>query len=170
MQALSTTQTNFDALRLTKGDGTEYWSARDLMLVLGYAKWQKFQDAIERAKHALANTGASSAEHITGAGKMVKIGNGAHRRAVDYNLSRYAAYLVAMNGDARKPEIAAAQQYFAARTRQAELAEAQLNSLSCDDEERMLLAQIEGIRIRKAQQAKIAQLECKLAALTSTSA
>lgn len=157
----------FDALRLVKDDGTEYWSARDLQVALGYAKWQKFHDVVEKAQQAMYNSGHVELDWVTRAGKPIVSGKGRQQLADDYHLSRYAAYLVAMNGDPRKPEIAAAQHYFAVKTRQAEVAENLLDSLSCDDEERMLIAQLEGVRFRKAAQARIAQLECTIAAQES---
>jgi len=122
----------FDAIRHYDESGNEYWSARELQELLGYVNWQKFDSAIDRAKVACANVKGedSVAYHFTGAGKMVNIGSGATREVKDYHLDRYACYLVAMNGDPRKPEIAAAQTYFAVKTRQAETQQytAQLDS------------------------------------------
>lgn len=122
--AEQTTQSTFDSIRRFREDGSEFWSARELMGLLGYQKWQKFQDALDRAEACAEAQG----ELLTGAGKqfeqafcLVSRGNGAlPQEAADVHLSRFAAYLVAMNGDPRKPEIAAAQRYFAIRTRQAE--------------------------------------------------
>jgi hypothetical protein len=118
------TQSPFDAIALREG-GREVWSARDLMPKLGYRKWERFFDAIERAKVACSNSGHRPADHFPGAGKMVKIGSETERQVEDFHLTRYAAYLVAMNGDPRKPEIAAAQTYFAIKTREAETASVQ---------------------------------------------
>lgn len=110
------TTSPFDAVRKTQEDGTEYWSARDLMPLLGYgADWRNFTSAIERAKLTAGNQGME-AETLFG-GVTEKSGG---RPREDFHLSRYAAYLVAMNGDPRKPEVAAAQSYFAVRTREAE--------------------------------------------------
>lgn len=114
----------FDQIRRVRPDGTEYWSARDLMPMLGYEKWDRFEDAVDRAKAAAAISGQDVADHFPGAGKKVSIGSGATRIIADYHLSRLACYLVAMNGDPRKPDIAAAQTYFAVRTREAEVAQA----------------------------------------------
>ncbi|MEV5819218.1 phage antirepressor KilAC domain-containing protein [Micromonospora haikouensis] len=111
-----TTATPFDAIRRVDPDGTEWWSARDLMPLLGYTKWERFEDAIDRAQASASATG-----HDTDQAFSRLREKGAGRPSFDYRLTRYAAYLTAMNGDPRKPEIAAAQSYFAVRTRQAEV-------------------------------------------------
>lgn len=110
----------FDAIRRVTPEGREYWSARELMPLLGYEKWERFADAIARAKIAAHNSGYVVAEQFPASGKMVELGSGASRRVDDYHLSRYACYLVAMSSDARKPEVAAALTYFAIKTREAE--------------------------------------------------
>ena len=110
----------FDMIRRTRPDGSEYWSARDLMPLLGYgADWRNFRDAIERAK-ASAKAQGQDPETVFG-GVTENPGPKGGRPREDLHLSRFASYLVAMNGDPRKPEVAAAQTYFAVRTRQAEL-------------------------------------------------
>lgn len=111
----------FDSIRQQRPDGSEYWSARDLAPVLGYEKWERFADTMVRARCACDNAGQISDQHFPSAGKMVDIGNGARRTVQDFDLTRYACYLCAMNGDPRKAEIANAQLYFAAQTREAEL-------------------------------------------------
>lgn len=110
----------FDSIRHVNPYGKEYWSARELMPLLGYERWERFNDAIDRAKVACTNTGETVDDHFRGAAKMITTGKGAQREVEDYFLSRFACYLVAMNGDPRKPEIAAAQAYFAVQTRRAE--------------------------------------------------
>jgi hypothetical protein len=113
----------FDAIRREDGYG-EFWTGRELMPVMGYgADWRNFVEAIERGKAACVNAKHDPRDHIGDATKMVPIGSGAHRAIGDYRLTRFGAYLVAMNGDPHKKEIAEAQTYFTVRTRQAELAE-----------------------------------------------
>lgn len=118
----------FDVIRKADERG-EYWSARDLMTMLGYATWPKFRGAIERAIESCRQTGHDQADHFTSevvrivptAGAAASGGNGISPTAMqDYRLTRYACYLVAQNGDPRKTAIAQAQAYFAGRTHQAE--------------------------------------------------
>ena len=108
-------QSPFDAIRRVTPEGREYWSARELMPLLGYDSWRRFADAIDRAKVAAANSGYELTALFAGA---VKKGDGSP--AEDFHLARYACYLIALNGDPRKPEIAAAQTYFVIKTREAE--------------------------------------------------
>lgn len=108
----------FDAIKNTTPDGTEYWSARDLMPLLGYEKWERFSSRIEEAMRAAEIAGITNQFPATG--KMVTTGSGARREVKDYHLTRYACYMVAMSCDGRKPEVAAAKTYFATKTREAE--------------------------------------------------
>ena len=109
----------FDSIRRTDEQG-EYWLARDLMPILGYPRWSDFKDVIDKSKTSCENTGNVVTEHFSGLFlKNPSSKQGRHYQ--DFRLSRYASYLVAMNGDPRKPEIAAAQSYFAIKTREAEV-------------------------------------------------
>lgn len=106
----------FDTIKRTRKDGTEYWSARDMQSLMGYTEWRKFEGSIERAIESAKNQGMPIRNHFVGAANMVKLGSGAEREVKDYELSRYAGYLVSLNGDPRKSEVAAAQAYFVMNT------------------------------------------------------
>lgn len=112
--------TPFDVYRQEREDGSEFWSARDLMGLMGYRKWQSFENPLNRAIKAANNQNLDVASHFTRSSNVVERPQGGGTAKEDYELSRFAAYLVAMNGDPNKPEVAAAQAYFATRTRQAE--------------------------------------------------
>lgn len=106
--------------------GVEYWLARDLQFLLGYAKWDNFLNVVSKAKTACEVSGNLVADHFADVGKMVDIGSGTSRDVDDIMLTRYACYLIAQNGDPKKQEIAFAQTYFAIQTRRAELIERRL--------------------------------------------
>ena len=115
---------DFASIKQTNVYGIEFWSARDLMPLLGYDKnWRNFTTAIEKAKVACQESGQLVENHFDASIKMVKIGSGTEREVDDYNLSRLACYLIAMNGNPRKSEIAEAQTYFAISTRANEIYE-----------------------------------------------
>lgn len=109
-----------------QNESIEFWSARDIQSILGYAQWKNFEKVIEKAKAACENAGAEVKNHFADFGKMVDIGSGVSREINDVALTRYACYLVAQNGDATKSEIAFAQTYFAVQTRKQEIIEQRL--------------------------------------------
>lgn len=113
----------FEALKLKNEHGAEYWSARDLQSILGYGQWRRFEDAIKRAITSCESSGNDPEYHFAGAGKMIELGKGGQREVEDYHLSRFVCYLIAQNGDPRKPEIAQAQKYFAIQARRQELSD-----------------------------------------------
>lgn len=113
----------FEELKLCNEHGAEYWSARDLQPLLGYSQWRRFEDAIKRAMTSCETSGNDPEHHFAGAGKPIMGGKGAVQVVDDYQLSRFACYLIAQNGDPRKPEIAQAQKYFAVQARRQELSD-----------------------------------------------
>jgi DNA-damage-inducible protein D len=114
---------SFEELKRINQYGAEYWSARDLQPLLGYTQWRRFEDAIKRAITSCQQSGNIPEYHFAGAGKMIILGKGGTREVPDYHLSRFACYLIAQNGDPRKPEIANAQKYFAVQTRRQEISD-----------------------------------------------
>ena len=113
----------FENLKHVNEYGQEFWYARELQVALEYSQWRYLKEAIERAKTACTNSGQNMTDHFAEVRKMVEIGSNAKREIEDIALSRYACYLIVMNGDPRKEVIALGQTYFAVKTRQQELIE-----------------------------------------------
>ena len=116
----------FEAHAQRADNGVEFWLARDIQHLLGYAKWENFLNVVSRAKTACDVSGHPVPDHFPDVRKMVDLGSGSQRDIDDIMLTRYACYLIAQNGDPRKQQIAFAQTYFAVQTRKAELIEQRL--------------------------------------------
>ena len=125
-ELVQTLTTTFEAHAQQTESGVEYWLARDIQYLLSYAKWDNFLNVVSKAKTACEVSGHRVADHFADVGKMVDLGSGSQREVDDLMLTRYACYLIAQNGDPKKPEIAFAQTYFAIQTRRAELIEQRL--------------------------------------------
>ncbi|MFJ6554512.1 phage antirepressor KilAC domain-containing protein [Streptomyces luteogriseus] len=104
-------------------NGQERWSARDLQQLMGYERWERFDDVVRRAQRAITASGLDPLDHFRGAERMMSGGRWGRQTVTDYRLTRFGAYHVALAGDGRKPEVAAAKTYFAVRTREAEIAQ-----------------------------------------------
>ncbi len=127
---------SFEDIKHVDENGIEFWYARELMPILQYSNWQNFEKIINKAKVSCENSDISILDHFTDVNKMVQIGSGAYREQIDYELTRYACYLIAQNGDSRKKVIALAQTYFAVQTRKQEITEKEYSSLT-EDEKRL---------------------------------
>lgn len=122
MDTLATySEKTFEDIKHINEYGAEYWLARELAQVLQYADWRNFENAIFKAMEACKNSGNEIGDHFGDVTTFTNLGSKATRKISDYALSRYACYLIVMNGDPRKEIIAVGQTYFAVKTRQQEL-------------------------------------------------
>lgn len=101
----------------------EFWFARDLQVLLGYAEWRNFSDLLEKAKKSAETSNHAISDHFVDVNKSIPVPKGGVRQIEDIMLTRYACYVIAQNGDPKKEEIAFAQSYFAVQTRKQEIIE-----------------------------------------------
>lgn len=131
----------FEGCAHVEEEGVEFWYARDLQRLLDYSDYRNFINIVNKAKVAALNSGADPQDHFVDVTDMIELGKGALREVENIKLTRYAAYLVAQNGDSRKKPVAFAQTYFAVQTRKQEIQDndmAQYAPLS-EDQKRLLL-------------------------------
>lgn len=117
---------NFESFSYKTDDGVEFWLARDLQKLLGYTEWRNFLAVIEKAKTSCKLSTQGVIDHFVDINKTIDMPKGAQKEIDDIMLTRYACYLIAQNGDSKKPKIAFAQTYFAVQTRKAEIIEQKL--------------------------------------------
>lgn len=134
---IATEYKQFEDIKHTDENGIEFWYARELSPVLDYTKWENFNKVIDKAMLSCQNSGFECADHFLEVRKMVQLGSGSERKVKDYELSRYASYLIVQNGDPRKETIALGQTYFAIQTRRQEIADA-FNELD-EDQKRLVI-------------------------------
>jgi len=125
-ELVQTLTATFESCAQQTDVGVEYWLARDLQQLLGYSEWRNFTAVIAKAKTACAISGHPVSDHFVDVNKTIQMPKGAEKEVSDIMLTRYACYLIAQNGDPKKPEIAFAQTYFAIQTRRAEIIEQRL--------------------------------------------
>ncbi|MGA7460652.1 MAG: DNA damage-inducible protein D [Candidatus Korobacteraceae bacterium] len=123
MEPLDFVMRALDDKKRTAPNGEDYWMGRDIQAILGYAEWRNFEGVIRKAKVACDGSGVPSTYHFVETNKMISAGKGAELQRADCYLTRYACYLIAMNGDSAKPEVATAQSYFAVQTRRQEISD-----------------------------------------------
>ncbi len=123
----------FEDIKHIDENGIEFWYARELMPILQYSNWQNFEKIIDKAKISCQNSDISAFEHFIDVNKTIKMPKGAQKTIIDYELTRYACYLIAQNGDSRKKVIALAQTYFAVQTRKQEISEKEYSELTEDE-------------------------------------
>lgn len=157
-EVTSYSQQTFESIKHIDENGAEFWYARELQIALEYTEWRNFEKSVKRAKEACAASGFVETDHFVDVNKMIDLAKGAQREIADIKLSRYACYLIVMNGDPRKEVIALGQTYFAVKTRQKEIADeaAQLS----EDEKRLAIRDEVTIRNKfLASSAKAAGVE-----------
>jgi DNA-damage-inducible protein D len=151
----------FEAAAHADDDGVQYWFARELAPMLGYSEFRNFTNVVAKAKVGCVTAGEDPDDHFVDVTKMVALGSGAQREIDDIELTRFACYLIAQNGDSSKTEIAAAQMYFAVQTRRQEIADqtSAAHSLTEDEKRVLLRDEIKGHNKSLASAARAAAVE-----------
>ena len=145
----------FDGIRHEDDDGKEFWSARELYKLLGYTRWEKFQQSIEEAKIACENSDLAVSDHFHLEVHLIKAGKGARRPVEDYRLSRYACYLIVQNADPSRPIVALGQTYFAYQTRRQEINDELALANLPEDQKRLIFRSLMSTyNVRLAEAAK----------------
>ena len=129
----------FESLKHVDENGMEFWYARELQKALEYTEWRNFEKSVDKAREACKSSGFLEKDHFVDANKMIDLAKGAQREIVDIKLSRYACYLIVMNGDPRKEVIALGQTYFALKTRKQELSEQEDFEQLTEDQKRLAI-------------------------------
>ena len=130
--ALSKITGSFEQMKKKAPNGEDYWMGRDLQIALGYTLWQNFDNVIRKGMTSCQEAGVNPQYHFIEVNKEIEAGKGAKGERADFYLTRYACYLIAMNGDPAKTEIASAQAYFAVQTRRQEIADSQTDPTDPD--------------------------------------
>ncbi len=133
MKSIDKNNKSFEDIKHIDENGIEFWYARELQSVLDYKEWRKFDNVINKAKEACKNSNISVVEHFVDVDKLSKRAHNAKILIKDYELTRYACYLIAQNGDSRKKVISLAQTYFAVQTRKQEISEREYRGLTEDE-------------------------------------
>ncbi|NLP35050.1 MAG: DNA damage-inducible protein D [Clostridiales bacterium] len=154
-------ENTFEQFRQINGYGEDFWYARDLQKILNYEQWRNFLKVIEKAKEACKNSGQFVQDHFAEVSKMVELGSGAKRKIDDYELSRYACYLIVQNADPKKEIVALGQTYFAVQTRKQELQE-QFETLDEDKKRLAIRNELKEHNKSLAEAAKNAGVETNL--------
>jgi DNA-damage-inducible protein D len=123
VEALDLVMKALDEKKREAPNGEDYWMGRDIQTILGYDRWENFQSVIQKSRTACSGSGITPDYHFLDTTKVIRAGKGAKLERADYYLTRYACYLIAMNGDSTKAEVATAQTYFAVQTRRQELSD-----------------------------------------------
>lgn len=148
----------FESIKHYTDEGTEFWYARELSKVLQYSDWRNFQNALFKAMEACKNSGNEVSDHFGETTNMINLGKNAKREIDDYALSRYACYLIVMNGAPQKEVIAVGQTYFAVKTRQQELID-DYDNLTEDQRRIAIRAEMKKHNKSLAEAAKLAGVE-----------